>query len=50
MPSKTIVAMLCITLLAAIALLKNIDGLLLAGVVTAVAGLGGFAAGKFRKS
>lgn len=47
--SKAIVSMLCITALASIALLKGMDGLLLAGAVSALAGLGGFAVGRTTK-
>lgn len=46
MPSKTIIAIVCITLLLIVALLKNIDGVLLASGITIIAGLGGYAAGK----
>lgn len=46
MPSKTIVAIVCIAILLIVALLKNIDGVLLAGGIATLAGLGGYAAGK----
>lgn len=46
---KTLVAMICITVLAFTALLKGMDGLLLAGAVGSLAGLGGFGAGRFTK-
>lgn len=42
MPSKTIVAMICITALLIIALLKGIDGVLLASGMAALTGLGGY--------
>lgn len=46
MPSKTIVSIVCITILLAIALLKGIDGYALAAGVAVIGGLGGFVAGK----
>lgn len=47
--NKTIVAIICITILALAAIAKGIDGVLLAGAGTLIAGLGGFAAGKITK-
>jgi len=47
--NKAIVAIICITILASIAILKGIDGVLLAGACTLIAGLGGFAVGKITK-
>lgn len=41
-----VTAMLCITVLEGIALYKNIDGTLLATVVAALAGLGGYTLGQ----
>ena len=49
MPSKTIIALICITILLAIALLKGIDGTLLAAGIAAIAGLGGWTAAKIIK-
>ena len=46
MPSKTIVAIIAIAILLGIALLKNIDGALLASGLALLAGLGGYVAGK----
>ena len=43
---KPVVAMLCIAALTAIAIIKGIDGVLLATALTVLAGLGGFALGK----
>lgn len=41
--SKTIVAIIAITTLEALAIWKGIDGALLSAVVAAIAGLGGYA-------
>ncbi|MBA7659132.1 hypothetical protein ES703_67097 [subsurface metagenome] len=49
MPSKTIVAMVCITILLVTALIMGVNGVLLAGGVAALAGLGGYAKGKTSK-
>jgi hypothetical protein len=38
----TVTAIVCITVLEAVALYKNIDGTLMATVVAALAGLGGY--------
>lgn len=50
MPYKTITAIICITILLAIALFRGIDGVALASGVAVIAGLGGFVAGKVKKS
>jgi len=49
MPKTTLASILCITLLLAIALLKDIDGTLLSAGIAAVAGLGGWAVHKVKK-
>jgi len=46
MPSKTIVSIICITILLTTALLMHINGILLTSGIGVLAGLGGFAAGK----
>lgn len=46
MPSKTIVAIIAITILALAAIITGTDSGLLVGATTAIAGLGGFAIGK----
>ncbi|MBA7568559.1 hypothetical protein ES708_10288 [subsurface metagenome] len=48
--TPTIIAIIAITALEAIALFKGIDGTLLAGTAAIIAGLGGFTAGKVIKS
>lgn len=48
-PLTTIVAILCITALLLAALKADIDGVLLAGGLSIIAGLGGFATGRFTK-
>lgn len=52
MPWKTITALICITTLLIVALLKGINGALLAGGLSLLAGLAGFEAGfiKARRS
>lgn len=45
----TVTAIVAITVLEAIALLKNIDGTLMATVVAAIAGLGGYTLGQVMK-
>lgn len=50
MPSKTIVAIIAIALLLGAAILKDINGVLLASGIAIIAGLGGFVAGKVKKS
>lgn len=49
MPSKTIVAIVCITILLVTALFMGINGVLLAGGLALLAGLGGYAKGKSMK-
>lgn len=49
MINKTIVAMVCITAILIACIFNDIDGLIIGGGVAAVAGLGGWAAGKFTK-
>lgn len=49
MPSKTIVAIICITILLGLALWRDIDGVLLTDGLALIAGLGGFALGKRKK-
>ena len=46
---QSCVAMGCITILVTVALLKGIDGILLAGSVATIAGLGGFVVGGILK-
>lgn len=46
MPSKTIIAIVCITILLGLALFKDIDGILLSSGLTLLAGLGGYAIGR----
>lgn len=46
MLNKTIVAIVCITILLTVAMLKGFNGLALAGGLGLIAGLGGFAIGK----
>lgn len=46
MPSKTIVAIICITLLLGIALWQGVNGALLSSGVAVIAGLGGYAVAK----
>lgn len=43
MPSKTIVSLICITIILGLAIYKDIDGVLLAGGLALLAGLGGYA-------
>lgn len=50
MPTKTIVAITAITILAALAIIKGIDSGILAGSIAAIAALGGYALGKATKS
>ena len=46
MPNKTIVAIICITLLLGIALLREVDGAILSTGIAVIAGLGGYAIAK----
>ena len=50
MPSKTIVAIISITVLLITSLLLGINGAALAGGIAIIAGLGGFAAAKKKQS
>lgn len=45
-PRNALMSMLCITTILVVALLKDINGVLLAGGIATLAGLGGFAIGK----
>lgn len=49
-PITTIVAMLCITVLQAIALCIGLNGTILAATIASLAGLGGYAIGRFRQN
>ena len=46
---KTILAIICITALEIVALIKDIDGVLLAASIAAIAGLGGYQIGYRRR-
>lgn len=46
MPSKTVIAIIATFLLLLTALLKGIDGAVLASGIAVIAGLGGYATGK----
>lgn len=46
MNKTTVIAIIAIAVLAGIALLKGVNGTLLAGAFTIIGGLGGFAIGK----
>ena len=46
MPNKTIVAIICITLLLGIALWQKVDGAILSTGIALIAGLGGYALAK----
>lgn len=50
MPNKTIVAMACVTAIIITCIIKDIDGYLVFTGVSLIAGLGGFALGKRKKS
>lgn len=50
MPSKTIIAIVTIALLLGLAVWREIDGVLLTSGIAVIAGLGGFVAGKVKKS
>lgn len=50
MKLTAIVAIAAITILEGLAILKGIDGILLAGAVAAIAGLGGFTIARKKKS
>ena len=46
---ETIIAMLCITILEAAALVRGLDGAIFAPVIVVIAGLGGFYMGQEKK-
>ncbi|MBA7579879.1 hypothetical protein ES708_21760 [subsurface metagenome] len=48
MPSKTIVAIICITIILVSCIFNDIDGALIGTGVAAIAGLGGWAAHKVK--
>lgn len=48
--TKVTISMVCITVLLTAALFQGINGVLLAGGIAALAGLGGYEVGKHRKS
>lgn len=48
MPSKTTIAVLCITLIIVFCIFKDIDGAVVGTGVAAIAGLGGWAAHKVK--
>lgn len=48
MPSKTIVAIIAIAILLGVALWQKVDGALLSSGIALIAGLGGYAAAKFK--
>lgn len=50
MPSKTVVSIVCITILLAIALIKGVNGVALASGIGVIAGLGAWAVHKVKKS
>lgn len=49
-PITAIVAMLCITVLQAIALVTGLNGTILSASIASLAGLGGYAIGRYRQS
>ncbi|MBA7576365.1 hypothetical protein ES708_18204 [subsurface metagenome] len=49
MPSKTIVAIVAITVIIVSCIFNNINGAVVGAGVAAIAGLGGYAIGKFKK-
>ncbi|MBA7585155.1 hypothetical protein ES708_27125 [subsurface metagenome] len=49
MPNKTIVAIVAIAAIIVSCIFKNIDGALIGAGVAAIAGLGGYAIGKFKR-
>lgn len=49
MPSKTIIAIAAIVILVSVALLKGINGAVLGTAIGAIAGLGGYIAGRATK-
>ncbi|GAH67646.1 unnamed protein product [marine sediment metagenome] len=50
MPSKTIVAIIAVTIIISLCIWRNIDGALVGVGVAAIAGLGGYAVGTRKKS
>ncbi|GAI61803.1 unnamed protein product [marine sediment metagenome] len=50
MPSKTIVAIIAVTIIISLCIWRNIDGALIGAGVAAIAGLGGYAIGTRKKS
>ena len=49
MPNKTITAIISITVIITTCIIKDINGAIVGAGVAAIAGLGGFALGKFKK-
>ncbi len=49
MPSKTIVAIISVTIIIGLCIWRNIDGALIGTGVAAIAGLGGYAIGTRKK-
>lgn len=49
LPSKTIIAIIAIVILEALAILQHIDGAALSVAIATIAGLGGYQAGKTKK-
>lgn len=49
MPSKTIVAIVCVTAIVITCVICGVDGYLVGIGLMAISGLGGFALGKYRK-
>lgn len=49
-PLTTIIAIICITILQAVALVQGVNGTILSATIAALAGLGGYAIGKYRRS
>ncbi len=50
MPSKTIIAIIAVTIIIVACIFKNIDGAVVGTGVAAIAGLGGYAIGTRKKS
>lgn len=48
-PSKSTIAIIAITILAALAIFKGINGIVLVGAMSAITGLGGYALGRAKK-
>ncbi|MBA7587160.1 hypothetical protein ES708_29178 [subsurface metagenome] len=49
MPSKTIVAIVAVAAIVITCIIKNIDGAIIGTGCTLIAGLGGFAYGRYKK-